>query len=201
MTLITLIFIGHPSAPGSTSGPCSVVAYVPACQPGAVEPLRARLPSRGGGQRRRCVLARSGAAEALYQGGGSGVFCHRCRSGRGGDGMDAWWSTAGALAWREANECQMTMLRALQANILKPHVRDHLLVLFLRFESADAASTCLHAFGRHVKGAFKQLQEAHAFRSEGRPGTSYVGLGLTSSCYDLLGIPPESRPDDPSFRQ
>jgi Dyp-type peroxidase family len=103
------------------------------------------------------------------------------------------------LAWKSAEGAAATMLDELQANIVKAHVRDHLSLQFLRFADQDEARTFLGALVPLMKSARGHLEEIEGFRSTGRPGTPYVGVGLTHAGYAALGVPVDGRPEDPSF--
>jgi len=102
-----------------------------------------------------------------------------------------------SLDWTKPNAS--AMLRHLQANILKPHVRDHLAVLFLSFADRRQARAFLAAVA--VKSAWKQLEEIEAFKCDGTPGTPYVGIGLSCEGYRALGIADAGIPADPAFRR
>ena len=105
------------------------------------------------------------------------------------------------FSWKAASAADLAMLQNLQPNILKPHTREFLTVLFVRFIDAAAARTALKKIAQTLmKTALKHLQEVEVFHASGTPGTSYVGVGLTSKGYDLLGIPAGKKPVDPSFR-
>ncbi len=112
-----------------------------------------------------------------------------------------------AISWENAGDDDGLMLDNLQPNILKGHVREFLTVLFLRFDDAAQARSFLKALAGSatVKGLMKSakvhLQEVKAFKTLGKEGTSYVGVGLTGGGYDKLGIVPAKKPADPSFRQ
>ena len=100
--------------------------------------------------------------------------------------------TAGTAAGDDA-----IMLDELQPNILKGHVRDHLSVLFLHFDDQADAQTFLGALVALMKSAKTHLDEVEAFKTTGTPGTPYVGVGLSKTGYDLLGI--AAAPADSSF--
>lgn len=105
------------------------------------------------------------------------------------------------LAWEKADGEQAAMLDDLQPNILKGHARDFLTLLFLRFgEDADEAIDLLYCLGGIMKSAHEHLREVKRFKSEGRPGSAYVGVGLTAAGYEALGVPEDQWPDDVSFR-
>ncbi|WP_158895516.1 Dyp-type peroxidase [Amycolatopsis anabasis] len=92
------------------------------------------------------------------------------------------------LCWKNATGDAATMLNELQPNILKPHVRDHLSVLFLRFDDPAAGRTFLKALVPLMKSARTQLEETEAFKSGKGRATPYVGLGLAARAYRRLGI-------------
>jgi len=102
------------------------------------------------------------------------------------------------LAWRAAVDA-VEMLDNLQANILTPHVRDHLRVLMLDLADSLSARTFLAELAEQgmVKSARTHLAELDAFRAARVPGSPYVGVGLSSAGYALVA--PSARPDDPAF--
>ncbi len=102
------------------------------------------------------------------------------------------------LAWKTATGDAAEMLKQLQPNILKAHVRDHLQVLFLQFKDAPEARTFLKALTGTMKSAKQHLDEMEAFKTSGTPGTAYVGVGLTFEGYKKLGIPVGSIPGNAS---
>lgn len=105
------------------------------------------------------------------------------------------------LAWETAAGDDDTMLQNLQPNILKGHVRDHLSVLFLRFDDPAEGRDFLRAIRGLMKSAKDHLNEVKAFKQTGATGTPYVGVGLTATAYAALGVAPASVPADPRFRQ
>jgi Dyp-type peroxidase family len=103
------------------------------------------------------------------------------------------------LAWKTASGDASAMLDDLQPNILKAHVRDHLSVLFLRFDEPAEARTFLGGLVGLMKSAKEHLQETEAYKTSGTHGTPYVGLGLSFEGYDALGVAPARRPRDRAF--
>ena len=59
-------------------------------------------------------------------------------------------------------------LQRLQANIVKGHGRDHVVLIFLSVKDLDAARSVLHAWP--VSDAYGQLQESELFKRQGVPG-------------------------------
>lgn len=102
------------------------------------------------------------------------------------------------LAWKTATGDAAEMLKQLQPNILKAHVRDHLQVLFLQFKDAPEARKFLKALTGTMKSAKQHLDEMEAFKTSASPGTAYVGVGLTFEGYKKLGIPAGSIPGNAS---
>lgn len=95
-----------------------------------------------------------------------------------------------SLAWKTATGDSLAMLKQLQPNILKGHVREHMQCLFLQFFDKAEARAFLGAVARQqMKSANKHLLEAERFKADGTPGTPYVGVGLTREGYKKLGIP------------
>ena len=106
------------------------------------------------------------------------------------------------FSWKSANAADLAMLKALQPNILKAHTREFLTLVFVRFDDAAAARAALKKIAQTLmKSALTHLQEVDAFHANNTPGTSYVGVGLTSKGYDKLGIATGKKPGDPSFLQ
>ncbi len=112
------------------------------------------------------------------------------------------------LSWKAAAGEAATMLEHLQANILRPHVREHLSVLFLRFGDRAEGRTFLRELASLVnsatqpplvKSATQHLQEVEEYKTTGKPGTSYVGVGLTHAGYEALGVDARRIPGDASF--
>ncbi len=113
-------------------------------------------------------------------------------------------STPGALSWKNAVADDAIMLDQLQPNIVKGHVREHLSILFLSFESAEAGRTFLNAVVTSpglMKSARVHLNEVEAHHlNPAHSGTVYVGVGLTAPGYDMIGVPKPKQPKDPSFQ-
>jgi len=103
------------------------------------------------------------------------------------------------LSWKTAAGNAATMLKELQPNILHPHVRDHLSVLFLRFDDQAEGRTFLRKLTGLMKSARQHLQEVEDFKATGKPGCSYVGVGLTHAGYEALGVDARRIPGDTSF--
>ena len=113
--------------------------------------------------------------------------------------------------WDQANGDTVTMLDALQANILESHVRRQMAVLFVAFDDAEAGCMCLRdvvdlqvAVGDRPRRAplMKSASEHHQERQPGspEPERTYVGLGLSFSGYTALGIHSDHVPPDVAFR-
>lgn len=80
------------------------------------------------------------------------------------------------------------MLDNLQPNILRAHVREHLTVLFVRFNDiADGKRYLRELATTHMKSARKHLEEVRAFNAHGTKGTPYVGIGISKAGYRDLG--------------
>jgi len=109
------------------------------------------------------------------------------------------------LTWVGATGDASTMLDELQPNILKPHVRDHLSALLLRFGDRTEAKAFLSDLakprGGVMKSAHKAIKEADAFNRHKRPGTPYVGVGLSFEGYVALGVALSRIPGDRAFRR
>ncbi|WP_157246481.1 Dyp-type peroxidase [Nonomuraea typhae] len=99
-------------------------------------------------------------------------------------------TNAQPLAWDSATLDADTkaMLDNLQPNILRAHVREYLTVLFVRFNDvAEGKRFIRHVATKHMKSARKHLEEVRAFAGERRPGTPYVGIGISKAGYRDLG--------------
>ncbi|MGH3567413.1 MAG: Dyp-type peroxidase [Pseudonocardia sp.] len=107
---------------------------------------------------------------------------------------------ARSLSWKTAAGDDATLLDELQPNIVRPHTREHLSVLFLRFDDQAEARTFLTAMVGLMKSTRTHLGEVEAFKTNGTPGTPYVGVGLTRSGYNALGVPYASVPPDAPFQ-
>ena len=105
------------------------------------------------------------------------------------------------LAWRTAGGDAAAMLHQLQPNILKPHVRDHLCVLLLRFDDGPEGRAFLKSLVKLMKSARRQLVETDRFKKSKIPGTPYVGVGLSHQGYIALDVAGAKRPADRSFRR
>ncbi|MEV0588701.1 hypothetical protein [Nonomuraea sp. NPDC050310] len=80
------------------------------------------------------------------------------------------------------------MLANLQPNILRAHVREHLTVLFLRFNDVAEGRAYLRRVARtRMKSARQHLEEVREFARSGRGGSPYVGLGISRAGYRDLG--------------
>lgn len=111
------------------------------------------------------------------------------------------------IQWTTAAGDTLTMLDDLQPNIIKPHTRDVLTVLFLQFATQAAAKSVLanlaaaRVAGKPLlKSAIAHLREVAAFKQNGRKGTPYLGIGLTAPGYGKIGTPPAKRPADARFQ-
>ncbi|MFD9946427.1 Dyp-type peroxidase [Nonomuraea sp. NPDC059023] len=99
-------------------------------------------------------------------------------------------NNAQPLAWDSAslNADTKAMLDNLQPNILRAHVREYLTVLFVRFNDvAEGKRFLRHVATTHMKSARKHLEEIRSFSRERRPGSAYVGIGISKAGYRDLG--------------
>lgn len=103
-----------------------------------------------------------------------------------------------SIAWKNASADDRQMLDNLQPNILKPHTREFLTLLFLDFTDPAGGRAFLAGIGASMKSAWTHLKEVDQFKANKKPGTPYVGLGLTAAGYKALGI--GKSPTDPSFQ-
>jgi deferrochelatase/peroxidase EfeB len=76
---------------------------------------------------------------------------------------------ARSLSWKSVTGADATLLDELQPNIVRPHVREHLSVLFLRVDDQLEARNFLKALVELMKSARTHLQEVEAFRADGTP--------------------------------
>jgi Dyp-type peroxidase family len=97
-----------------------------------------------------------------------------------------------SISWKNAAPDDVTMLDNLQPNIVKPHVREFLTLLFLQFDDPAGAKSFLKTLSTSMmKSANEHLREIEAFKADPPiPGTPYIGLGLTKKGYEKLGIAP-----------
>lgn len=99
-------------------------------------------------------------------------------------------NNAQPLAWDSAtlNADTKEMLGNLQPNILRAHVREHLSVLFVRFNDIAEGKRFLRKIATtRMKSARKHLEEVRDFNRDRRRGTSYVGIGISKAGYRDLG--------------
>lgn len=108
------------------------------------------------------------------------------------------------ISWESASGDTALMLDDLQPNIVKAHTREFMTALFLKFKIQADSRTFLRdlAADAHpiMKSAKTHLVEVKDFKTSGKKGTPYVGLGITATGYAALGIPNAVWPADPSFR-
>ncbi|MFJ2689427.1 Dyp-type peroxidase [Pseudomonas sp. NPDC087336] len=103
-----------------------------------------------------------------------------------------------SISWLTASGDDLVMLENLQPNILKPHTRDALVILFLSFSDSTGAKQFLRDVSTIMKSAKTHLAEVKAHNDDPTVlGTVYVGVGLTASGYKQLGE--VNIPSDPSF--
>jgi Dyp-type peroxidase family len=109
------------------------------------------------------------------------------------------------LVWNKGDGSDAHLLRGVQANIVRAHVRDHLRLLLLRFADGNQGRSEGKDFLRAVaapglmKSAAVHLSEVSDFDRARRPGTPYVGVAISAVGYAALGLKPI--PDDPAFRR
>ncbi len=105
------------------------------------------------------------------------------------------------LTLASATADEQTMLDSAQSNILRPHVREHMSILFLNFADQAEARAFLVALtdpnNGPVKSAATHFAELAQFHATGAPGTPYVGVGLSAAGYAAIGVNPV--PADTSF--
>ncbi|WP_445191540.1 Dyp-type peroxidase [Sphingomonas sp. Tas61C01] len=103
------------------------------------------------------------------------------------------------IAWESAAGDDLTMLQALQPNIVKAHTREFLTILFLRIDDQAQGRTVLKALAAQMKSAHAHLQEIKAFKTLDKKGTPYIGVGISAAGYVALGIAAGQRPGDAAF--
>jgi Dyp-type peroxidase family len=99
-------------------------------------------------------------------------------------------NNAQPLAWDSATLDADTkaMLDNLQPNILRAHVREHLSVLFVRFNNVAEGKAFLRQLATtRMKSAREHLKEVRDFGAGRRRGTPYVGVGISKAGYRDLG--------------
>ncbi|MEU0568660.1 hypothetical protein ABZ297_25225 [Nonomuraea sp. NPDC005983] len=114
-------------------------------------------------------------------------------------------TNAQPLAWDSATLDTDTkvMLDNLQPNILRAHVREHLSVLFIRFNDIPEGRRFLrHLAETRMKSARKHLEEIRDFATSRTSGSPYVGVGISKAGYRDLGHSVEDmrRFGDKAFR-
>jgi deferrochelatase/peroxidase EfeB len=102
------------------------------------------------------------------------------------------------IEWKQAIGDELTLLQNLQPNIIKPHVREFLTVLFLHFDDADGGKDFIGRLSGLMKSAHDHLVEIVQFKDHETPGSAYIGFGLSAPGYDVLKIAPV--PSDRSFQ-
>jgi Dyp-type peroxidase family len=103
-----------------------------------------------------------------------------------------------SIPWLTASGDDLAMLENLQPNILKPHTRDALSILFLTFSGSNGAKQFLVDLSTTMKSTKTHLAEVKAYHDDPTvQGTVYVGVGLTASGYKQLGE--VNIPSDTSF--
>jgi Dyp-type peroxidase family len=106
------------------------------------------------------------------------------------------------LAWRIAigDPDVRRVLKDLQANILKPHGRDHVITSILRFDTpVDAARAAARVLGQASTNALQQLQDAELFNITGKDGAPLVTVALSAAGYTALGVEVDRRPGGQAF--
>jgi len=93
-----------------------------------------------------------------------------------------------SISRRTASTDDRRMLENLQPNIVKAHVRDKIIILFLRFTDTAGAKSFVADLAGQMKSALQHLDEVQAFKQTRVPGTPYLGFGLTAAGYAALGI-------------
>jgi deferrochelatase/peroxidase EfeB len=83
------------------------------------------------------------------------------------------------------------MLDNLQPNILQAHVRDHMSILFVRFDDAADGRRFLRSLVPLMKSARQHLAEVRRHRRSNASGTVYVGVGISKDGYRRLGFDPK----------
>ncbi|MFC5835676.1 Dyp-type peroxidase [Nonomuraea insulae] len=114
-------------------------------------------------------------------------------------------NNAQPLAWDSATLDADTkaMLDNLQPNILRAHVREHLSLLFVRFNDvAEGKAFLRHIATTKMKSARRHMEEVRDFAAGRRRGTPYVGIGISKAGYRDLGHSVEDVREfaDPVFR-
>lgn len=103
-----------------------------------------------------------------------------------------------SISWLTASGDNLVMLENLQPNILKPHTRDALVILFLTFSDSTGAKQFLRDVSTTMKSAKTHLAEVKAHNEDRTVlGSVYVGVGLTATGYKQLGE--VNIPSDSSF--
>ena len=100
------------------------------------------------------------------------------------------------------------VLKDLQGNIFTGHGREHSVHLFLTFpnplnnlDKIKAIKQAIAQLAQDVTSAKKQLDDADAWRKEGRDGGVFVHFSLSSSGYRKLGFPDSKQPKSPNLQK
>jgi Dyp-type peroxidase family len=103
------------------------------------------------------------------------------------------------LRWRTATGDAAAMLQQLQANILRPHRSDITIVHCCRFTDRAALVTMLTSVRPLVKSAAEHLAEDAAQKAAAP--RAHVGVGLSTTGYELLELGDALRPFDHGFTE
>lgn len=94
------------------------------------------------------------------------------------------------------------LAKEIQGNIVKAHGREHVSLIFFRFnkdKEAESRAFIVELAEKYITTAYKQKKQIEAYRQKKSVDTIFIGFYLSSSCYEYLQIPASKRPIDNSF--
>jgi Dyp-type peroxidase family len=105
------------------------------------------------------------------------------------------------ISWKRGGMKVRSLLGDLQQNIVKPHGRNHCVLLLLRFRAgSDFCAQAVGRFSKRMPSALRQLREAERFRTKQKLGSPSACLLLSQNGYTALGRGSDA-PVEKAFRQ
>ncbi|MFS0773867.1 hypothetical protein [Sphingomonas sp. 1P08PE] len=106
-----------------------------------------------------------------------------------------------SLEWTRADAEQRKVLDDLQGNILDGHGRKATRNIFLRFDDAERGRAFVRDMAPLITSAWRQLDDARAFRATGKAAGAFFGLMLSAAGYAALGVAAKKPTDGGAFDQ